>query len=82
MKPCIREEASRDHIKDFALCTPEEASDINNMQLAHLDCNNLRHQQAKAKQRVVRDGHGRPHLGYNLGAQFPGLKDLFRGSDE
>lgn len=83
MKPCTREDASRDHIKDFALCTPEEAADPANLQLAHLICNNLRHQQRKAKQRVVRDSHGRPHLGFNLGALFPELTQaMFGESDE
>lgn len=41
--PCVREDASRDHIKELVECeSKEEARDDNNIRLAHKFCNNLR----------------------------------------
>jgi len=81
-QPVKREDWSRDHIKDFALCTLDEARDDANVQLAHGTCNNLKHQLPKAVSRTVRDSGGNDHLAYNLGETFPGLLDLIRGSAE
>jgi 5-methylcytosine-specific restriction endonuclease McrA len=80
-QPVNKEDWSRDHIKDFALCTQEEARDDANVQLAHEICNNLKHQLPKTIPILVEDSDGQDHLAYNLGDVFPGLLDLIRGSD-
>jgi len=42
-EPCLREEASRDHIIELKDCTTkEQARDDDNMRLAHVRCNNQR----------------------------------------
>lgn len=76
-----REDASRDHIKDFALCTKEEARDENNIQLAHRRCNEEKHMKASAKQRTIRDSAGRPLLTQSLGSLFPNLSYMFPEAD-
>jgi hypothetical protein len=53
-KHCPRSEASRDHIKDFAKCTPAEARSDDNVQLAHVLCNNIKHQLPKSKRKRKR----------------------------
>jgi len=73
-KPVSRDEASRDHIKDFALCTPEEAKSDTNVQLAHRVCNERKHFLAKSKIRVINPT--RRHLTFTLGDMFPFLKEL------
>jgi len=70
-RPCSRADASRDHIKDFALCTPEEAKDDDNMVLAHKECNNNKHH--KPGHSVdVRDRNS--HLSFTIQEAFPDFK--------
>lgn len=72
-EPCKREDASRDHIKDLMLCTRQEARDINNMQLAHKDCNNHKHCQPKKSKTAI---EFRRRVHFNVGESFPKLQDL------
>ncbi len=71
--PVARRNASRDHIKDFALCTPEEARSDDNLQLAHTWCNEQKHWLPKSKIRVVTDH--KKHLYVSIGELYPQLKD-------
>jgi len=51
--PCLREDASRDHIIELRFCTPEQARDDNNMRLAHKLCNNKRSNSPNSSESIV-----------------------------
>ena len=73
--PCKRTEASREHLKDFALCTKEEARSDDNMVLAHIVCNGRRH-----SPNAYQNRNPEQHLSYTIAEAFPdfvwNLKDL------
>lgn len=73
-KPVRRDEASRDHIKDLALCTKEEARDDSNIQLAHIICNNMKHWPPNGKQRVIVPTRAKLH--YTIAEVHPELLAL------
>src|SRR5258706_13371153 len=71
MKPCIREEASRDHI--IGPTESESYYQFNsdtNVLLAHQLCNNQKSWKPSAKLRTVKDSQKR-HLTYTIEEAFP-----------
>lgn len=72
-----RKDASRDHIKNFALCTKEEARDIRNMRLAHKICNGLKETRTPAEWQAIRDSSKQPRLAQTIGSMFPSLSYMF-----
>jgi 5-methylcytosine-specific restriction endonuclease McrA len=62
-QPCAREDASRDHIKEIVDCTPYEARSEDNMQLAHVWCNNNKSNSPPEKLKLGSIGLAFPELG-------------------